>query len=178
LNKRQAPVALASVYDLFQPRRRLSLWPTLTMASMAGISSRPRSVNEYSTVGGEVGATLRDKMPSASSFLSRAEKTLGDTPGISDINSLNRLGSDRRYQITFGVHAPPNNLMLAVNGHSSGGDITFDLRRLIGTGAPFQRLDHFPNGNCKVAYRRKVYTPTKACTSIMAAYSNFSTTTI
>jgi hypothetical protein len=139
------------------------------MASMAGMSSCPRSVNEYSTVGGEVGATRRDKMPSASSFLSRAVKTLGDTPGISDINSLNRLGSDRRYQITFGVHAPPNKLMQKVNGHSSGADGAFDLRRLIGMGAPFQRLDYFPKGKCKVAYRRKVYTPTKACTSIMAA---------
>ena len=41
-----------------------------------GESSCPRSVNEYSTVGGEVGSTRRDKMPSASSFLSRAVKTL------------------------------------------------------------------------------------------------------
>jgi hypothetical protein len=42
--------------------------------------------------------------------------------------------------------------MQAVNGHSPGGDMIFDLRHLIGTDAPFHRPGYFPNGNCKVAY--------------------------
>src|SRR5688572_15002676 len=99
------------------------------MASMAGVSSCPRSVSEYSTVGGEVGITFRFRIPSRSNRLRRAEKTFGDTPGISAINSLNRRGSSRRYQITFGVQAPPNSFIQAVKGHPSGGDGTLLFRR-------------------------------------------------
>ncbi len=49
------------------PRREfcriLSRRPTLTIASIAGFNSRPRSVRAYSTVGGEVGCSTRVKMP-------------------------------------------------------------------------------------------------------------------
>jgi hypothetical protein len=57
---------------------------------------------------------------------------------------------------------PPDKPMQAVNGRSRVAPTTFDLRPLIGAGAPFQRLNYFPNGNCNVAYRKEVYILTKA----------------
>jgi len=79
--------------------------------------------------------TRRIRMPDRSSFFSRDVKTFGDTPGMSAINSLNRLGSDRRYQIMFGVQAPPKSCIHIVTEHSFGGGGTLLFRRLIAMGS-------------------------------------------
>ncbi len=91
------------------------------MASIAGTSSSPSAVREYSTEGGEVGLTLRFTTPFSSNPRSRIVNTFGDTGGISSRNSLKRLGPARRLQMTFGVQAPPITDMHSVSGQSRGG---------------------------------------------------------
>src|SRR3546814_14135455 len=71
----------------------------------------PRSVSEYSTEGGEVGFTSRMTTPLASRARSRAVNTLAETLGMSWRSSLKRRGPPLRFQMTFGVQAPPRTAM-------------------------------------------------------------------
>ena len=104
--------------------RCLMRWPTATIASTAGSSSRPNSVSAYSTVGGEVGMTARVTRPSSASRRRRAERTLALMPWMSPRSSLKRRGPSRRYQTMLGVHAPPSSAMHSVSGQPSGGAST------------------------------------------------------
>src|SRR3990167_7569717 len=86
------------------------------MASIAGFSSRPRLDRLYSTLGGEVGSTVRMTTPSASSFFSRALRTLAEMLGMSAFNSLKRRGCWLRYQMILGVQWPPMMLRHSLKG--------------------------------------------------------------
>src|SRR5262249_21412141 len=127
-----------------QARRCLSRWPTATIASTAGSSSRPKSVSAYSTDGGVVGRTVRVTIPSSASRFSRAESTLPETPSMSPRSSLKRRGDSRRYQTMFGVQAPPSSAMHSVSGHSAGGGATRLGRCLSDVDGTYRRL---PRGN-------------------------------
>src|SRR5262245_7324464 len=91
------------------------------IAAMAGTNSRPRSVSAYSTDGGEVGITRRVMMPRFFRSRSRALSTLAEIGGMSDRSSPKRRAPALRYQITFGVQAPPRSARHSVNGHPGNG---------------------------------------------------------
>ena len=110
-------------------RRSFSRCPTATIASIAGFNSQPRSVREYSTVGGEVGFTVRSTTPSTASFFNRVDSTLADTPLRSPFNSLKVLGECPRYQMMPGVHAPPMMPRHSRSGQVSGGGTTLFFLR-------------------------------------------------
>lgn len=114
----------------------LSFFPTSTIASTAGFNSLPNSVNEYSTVGGEVSITCRRTTPSAASIFSRCVSIFDDTPFKSCFNSEKRRGWALRNQMIFGVHAPPMILRHSPSGQLSGGGITLFLRLGINELAP------------------------------------------
>ena len=98
------------------------------MASIAGNSSLPRLVSEYSTDGGEVGLTVRVIIPFDSSSFSLTVKTLAEIAGISILSSLNLLTPPLKLQITFGVQAPPNTDIHSDKGHPNGtGGLLFFL---------------------------------------------------
>ncbi len=90
------------------------------MASMAGMSSCPKSVRAYSTDGGEVGFTCRETTPLFSSWRNRVVSTLADIGGISICNSLKRRGPPLKYHRTLGVHAPFRIVMHSDSGHALG----------------------------------------------------------
>ena len=77
------------------------------IAAIAGTSARPKSVSEYSTDGGDVGITFRVMTPLLSSSRNRALSTFAETAGMSRRSSLNRRSFALKYQMTFGVQAPP-----------------------------------------------------------------------
>jgi hypothetical protein len=100
---------------------------------MAGTSSRPSVVNEYSTDGGDVGMTLRVTTPLSSNSCNRPLSTFAEIKGMSLRNSLKRRGSPLRYQMTLGVHAPPRSAMHSVKGQAGigGGTLLFRLLSVI-----------------------------------------------
>jgi hypothetical protein len=70
------------------------------MASITGRSSRPSSVSAYSTLGGEVGCTVRMTTPFLPSSFRRADSTLAEMGGMSASSSEKRRGPPARCQIT------------------------------------------------------------------------------
>src|SRR5918996_3986641 len=112
--------------------RPFSLWPTSTIARIAGISSCPNRVSAYSTEGGEVGITVRMTMPFCSNSRRRVLRTLAEIVGISVRSSMNRLGPALRYQITLGVQAPARRAMHSVSGHAGMGGGALFLRTFSG----------------------------------------------
>ena len=121
---------LTGVNDQPLPVFCLSFMPTLTMALMAGNSSRPKSASSYSADGGELGITRRRITPRLTSSCRRALRTLADIGGISARSSPKRRGPLLKYQITFGVQAPPSSDMHSVSGHTGGGGgVRFFRRR-------------------------------------------------
>jgi hypothetical protein len=99
----------------------LSLWPTATIASSAGINSWPKGVSSYSTDGGEVGRTFLLTSPRSCSSVSLVDNTFAETGGISTRNSLKRLDPIRKHHMTLGPHAPEIRAMQSVSAHDSGG---------------------------------------------------------
>src|SRR3546814_10409821 len=91
------------------------------MALMAGTSCWPRAVSEYATEGGEVGFTSRTTTPLVASARRRAVSTLAETLGMSTRSSLKRRGPPLRFQMMFGVQAPPSTCMQALSGQALGG---------------------------------------------------------
>src|SRR5258708_35334007 len=96
---------------------------------MTGMSSSPSSESEYATDGGDVGTTRRWRTPLPSSTRSRALRTFAEMRGMSVRSSPNRRGPALRYQMRFGVHAPPSSFMHSVSGHAGGGSDTLLFRR-------------------------------------------------
>jgi hypothetical protein len=101
---------------------------------MAGTSSRPSSVKEYSTEGGEVGRTWREITPFSSISRRRAVRTLAEMPGMSSFSSLKRRGPLLRYQTTFGAQAPPISPMHSVSAQVSGSSRIAARVRVLQTG--------------------------------------------
>ena len=105
--------------------------PTFIIALIAGTSSRPSSVSEYSTDGGDVGITLRVMTPLLSSSRNRALSTFAEMAGMSRRSSLKRRSFALKYQTTFGVQAPPSSDMHSVSGHSGGATFVLRIRNPI-----------------------------------------------
>lgn len=99
----------------------LSLCPTCTIVSIAGISSLPISVSEYSTEGGDVDFSWRLMTALDSRTRSRLVRTLAEIGVRSSRSSLNRLGPALKLQMTFGVHAPPMTAMQWDSAQGGGG---------------------------------------------------------
>src|SRR3546814_18199038 len=125
------------------------------MALMAGTSCWPRSVSEYSTEGGEVGFTSRMTTPLASRARSRAVNTLAETLGMSWRSSLKRRGPPLRFQMTFGVQAPPSTAMQVLSG---------DRKRVVSGTSVAVRVDLGGGRLIKKQSRNKTYTIEKNTT--------------
>ena len=89
------------------------------------MSSPPRSVRAYSTLGGLVASTARDSTPRFSRSFSRALSILAEITGIARRNSENRRCPSLKFQIISGVQTPPNRLIQADIGQPGGGNTFF-----------------------------------------------------
>ena len=76
-----------------------------------------------------MGITFLCTTPSISNRRNRWVNILAEMPDMSLFSSVNRRALLLRYQITFGVQAPPITLRHSVSGHLSGGSETVFLRR-------------------------------------------------
>lgn len=92
---------------------------------MAGISSFPRSVRAYSTLGGVVGCTARDRTPRFARSFNRALSSLAEINGIARRSSEKRRDPSLRFQMISGVQTPPSRLMQDDIQHPSGGATFF-----------------------------------------------------
>src|SRR5258708_1714238 len=90
------------------------------MVCKTGPIFRPRSVSEYSTVGGEVCMTFRTMTAFSSNSRKRVVKTLAETFPRSLFKSPKRRGSCCKYQMICGVQAPAKSLRLYSRGHGCG----------------------------------------------------------
>src|SRR5262247_2471544 len=95
---------------------------------MAHLHDRVDDGQKVGAEGGEVGSTSRWTTPFSSRILRRAASTFAEIRGMSRRSSPKRRGPPLRYQITFGVQAPPRSVMQAVSGHSGAGWATLLLR--------------------------------------------------
>ena len=94
-------------------RRCLSRCPTATIAATAGTSSRPSSVSAYSTDGGDVGMTVPRHQAALLELAQPGGQHLrAETPPDVHVQLVEATRAlALRYQITFGVHAPPSSFM-------------------------------------------------------------------
>lgn len=89
------------------------------------MSSPPRSVRAYSTLGGLVASTERQRTPRSSRSFSRALSTLAEIIGIARRNSEKRREPSLKFQMISGVQTPPSKLMQADIGQPGGGATFF-----------------------------------------------------
>jgi hypothetical protein len=123
--------------------RTFNRLPMDTIALIAGISSSPSGVSEYSTEGGDVGITRRSITPFSASFCRRALSTFAEITGMSARNSPKRRAPLLRLQITSGVQAPPSSDMHSVSGHSSGAGDTLLFLSFSTMAMPFCKLSGY-----------------------------------
>jgi hypothetical protein len=81
------------------------------MDLIAGSNSFPNSDNSYSTVGGDVGITVRVRTPRFSRSRSLLVMTFAEMNGLSRRNSENRRGPSLSDQSSSGVQQPPSRSM-------------------------------------------------------------------
>src|SRR5690349_24001820 len=94
--------------------------------------------------------TLRVMTPLLSSSRNRALSTFAEMAGMSRRSSLKRRSLALKYQITFGVQAPPRSDIHSVSGHSGGATFVFRIRnatmkRLQEDRVTAQKLDRVTN---------------------------------